>query len=50
MDAVVIGYVVAILAVVRGVIAAVQKETVTWLTIAATFLTGLALAVGHLKF
>ena len=49
MDATVLGYVVAVLAVVRGVIAAVQKETVAWLTIGATFLAGVALAVGHLK-
>jgi hypothetical protein len=50
MDAAVLGYVVAVLAVIRGVIAFIQKETVSFLTIAATFLAGVAIAVGHLKF
>ena len=49
MDAEVLGFIVAVLAIVRGVIAAVQKETVAWLTIVATFLAGVAIAVGGIK-
>lgn len=50
MDATVLAWVAAVLAVVRGVIAAIQKETVSWLTIVAVFLLSIAAAVGHLKF
>lgn len=50
MDASVLGFVAAALAVVRGVIAAVQKETVSWLTIVGVFVLGVATALGNIKF
>ncbi len=50
MDAAVLAWVAAILAVVRGIIAVIQKETVSLLTIIGVFLVSLAVAVGDIKF
>ena len=48
MDAEVLAWVAAALSVVRGVIAVIQKETVSLLTVVAVFLLAVAAAVGHL--
>ena len=50
MEAEVLGWVAAILAVVRGAIAVAQKQFITVLTAVAVFCTGLAIAVGNIKF
>lgn len=49
MDAEVLAWVAAILAVVRGVIAVVQKEAIALITAVAVFLVSLAVAVGNIK-
>ncbi len=50
MDATVLAWVAAILAVVRGVIAVIQKEVIALLTVIGLFLVSIAVAVGHIKF
>jgi len=50
MEAEVLGWVAAILAVVRGFIAVAQKQFITLLTAVAVFLVGIAVAVGNIKF
>ena len=50
METEVLGWVAAILAVVRGFIAVAQKTFITLLTCVGVFLLGIAVAVGNLKF
>lgn len=50
LDAVVLAWVAAILAVVRGAILVAQKEFIALLTAIAVFLVSIAVAVGNIKF